>query len=84
MMAKFFFLSGFFHIAYPNSMGLSKQAIREFKKIYYLEFGERISDKQALDMAEDLLSLFRIIGRFIPKQDRQEWEIENRPHKKDK
>ena len=48
-------------------MGLSKEAIKEFKEIYYNEFKERISDKEALEMGERLLSLFKIIYRPIPE-----------------
>jgi len=31
-------------------MKLSKDAIKEFKQIYYKEFGERISDDEAQEM----------------------------------
>lgn len=60
-------------------MGLSKQAIKEFKEIYYQEFGERLSDKQALDMAEGLISLFRVIYRPLPESDQGGRKEENNP-----
>lgn len=52
-------------------MRLSKKAIKEFKEIYFEEFGERISDEEAHEMGENLLSLFRIIYQPIPKDDKQ-------------
>jgi len=49
-------------------MQLSKQAIREFKSIYKEEFREDISDYEAYELATNLLSLFKIIYRPIPKE----------------
>ena len=48
-------------------MRLSKEAIKEFKYIYYKEFGERISDQEAQEMGANLLSLFKIIYRSTPE-----------------
>ena len=48
-------------------MGLSQEAINEFKKIYRRELGEEISDEKAQELGEDLISLFRIIYRPIPE-----------------
>jgi len=53
-------------------MQLSKQAIREFKSIYKKEFKEDISDNEAYELAANLLSLFKIIYRPIPKKDSDE------------
>jgi len=50
-------------------MRLSKQAIEEFKKIYREEFGKEISDEEAQEMGEGLLSLFKIIYRPIPEKE---------------
>lgn len=52
-------------------MRLSKEAIKEFKDIYYDEFGERISDEDAQEMGESLLSLFKVIYRPIPNDGNQ-------------
>jgi len=49
-------------------MQLSKQTIEEFKVIYKEEFGEKIDDKKAYELAANLLRLFKIIYRPIPKQ----------------
>lgn len=46
-------------------MRLSKEAIKEFKEIYYEEFGERVSDEEAQEMGGNLISLFKIIYRPI-------------------
>jgi len=50
-------------------MRLNKEAIKEFKKIYYKEFGEKISGPEAQEMGANLLSLFKIIYRPISKTD---------------
>jgi hypothetical protein len=60
-------------------MRLSKEAIKEFKEIYYEEFGERISDEEAQDLGESLLSLFKIIYRPIPKSNKQNSKDNNHP-----
>jgi len=52
-------------------MGLSKEAIEEFKTIYREEFKEEISDAEAQELGESLISLFKIIYRPIPKTGRQ-------------
>jgi len=52
-------------------MGLSKEATKEFKDIYYQEFGEKISDQQAQEMGANLISLFEIIYRPVPEAKEQ-------------
>ena len=44
-------------------MKLSRDAIEEFKKIYHEEFGANLSDAEALEMGQRLLSLFEILSR---------------------
>ena len=46
-------------------MQLSKTAIKEFKEIYFAEFGKGISDMEANDKAIRLLNLFKTIYRPI-------------------
>jgi len=58
-------------------MRLSKEAIEEFKKIYREEFGKKISDEEAQEKGQRLLSLFKIIYRPIPKDEFQN-KIENK------
>jgi hypothetical protein len=58
-------------------MRLSKEAIVEFKKIYYQEFGTVISDEKARELAENLLSLFEIIYRPLPGSDEAELMVKN-------
>ncbi len=50
-------------------MGLSKKAIKDFKKIYKKEYGETISDEKAQELGQNLISFFRIIYRPIPKDE---------------
>jgi len=52
-------------------MSLSKEAIEEFKKIYYQEFDAVISDEKARELGENLLSLFEIIYRPVPEAKEQ-------------
>jgi len=47
---------------------LPKEAIEEFKRIYKAEYGEEISDKEASDLAVNLVLLFKRIYRPLPKQ----------------
>ncbi len=48
-------------------MGLSQKAIEEFKKIYSQEIEENISDEKAKELGENLLELFKIIYRPVPR-----------------
>ena len=50
-------------------MGLSKEAIKEFKQAYLDEFNEEISDDEAQEMGERLIALFKIICRPIPQRE---------------
>jgi len=60
-------------------MALSKEAIEKFKRIYYQETGEEISDEKARELGENLLSLFRIILRPIPQQIEKEDNDDSEP-----
>ena len=48
-------------------MRLSKNAIKEFKKIYLKESGQALSDEDAQEKGLNLLSLFKMIYRAIPE-----------------
>jgi hypothetical protein len=50
-------------------MSLSEKDIKELKEIYYREFGKPISDEEAQEMGQRLISLFKIIYRPIPGKD---------------
>ena len=50
-------------------MRLTEQDIKELKEIYYREFGKSISNEEAQEMGQRLISLFRIIYRPIPGKD---------------
>lgn len=50
---------------------LSKQAIDEFKAIYKKEFGEEISDEEAREKGQKLISLFKTIYRPIPDDKKE-------------
>jgi len=60
-------------------MKLSQEAIKEFKKIYYREYGKSISDEEAQEMGQRLISLFKIIYRPIPGKDIPFKETDNTP-----
>jgi len=46
---------------------LSEAALQEFKKIWFEEFGEEISDEKAAELGINLLSLFNVIYKPVPK-----------------
>lgn len=51
----------------PAASLISKTALGEFKEIYRKEYGEDISDDEAIDLALNLLGLFKCIYRPLPK-----------------
>lgn len=53
---------------------MSKEAIEEFKEIYKEEFGEKISNQKALELAQNLLNLFRAIYKPIPFEKKEEFK----------
>lgn len=53
-------------------MGLSQKAIEEYKKAYQEAFGRKISDKEAQELAFELLSLFKIIYKPVPEAQKEE------------
>jgi len=57
-------------------MGLSRKAIEEFKEIYSQEFGQEISVEEARELAESLLSLFKVVCRPTP-EEKEEQEKDN-------
>ena len=47
---------------------LSEIAIQEFKKLWFEEFNERISDEQAVELGVSILTLFHHIYRPVEKE----------------
>ncbi|MFA6255092.1 MAG: hypothetical protein WC675_03615 [Patescibacteria group bacterium] len=43
--------------------------IRKFQTAYKQEFDQEITEQEALEMANNLVNLFRVIYRPIPKQN---------------
>lgn len=50
-------------------MQISPEQLAEFKRLYREEFGEDISDAEALDSATSLLTLIKAVYKPIPKAD---------------
>lgn len=50
---------------------LSQKDIEEYKRIYKEEFGEEISDQEALAQGTSLINLMKIIYRPIKKSDNE-------------
>jgi len=50
-------------------MELSKEAIEEFREIYYQEFGDKLSDEKARRIGEGLLELLSIVYPFESLRD---------------
>jgi len=68
-------------------MRLSKEAIEEFKDIYYKKFGEKNSDAKAQELGERLLLLFKAVYYPFPEDDKQDKNGKsalNQPSKQDK
>lgn len=42
-------------------MALDQNSIEELKEIYFAEFGQRLSDKEAWDMGINLINLFKCL-----------------------
>ncbi len=47
---------------------LSETALQEFKRIYFEEFDEELSDEKAMELGTSLLSLFNHIYRPVKKE----------------
>lgn len=62
--------------AYVITM-LTEQAIQEFKDAYLKELGTSVDDSRALDLAQSLLNIYRVIYRPLP--DSEQNNIKNRP-----
>ncbi len=45
---------------------ISKELLDKFKTIYKNQFGEEISDQEALEQATKLLNMMRVIYRPLP------------------
>ena len=52
-------------------MDIPPEAINEFKEIYREEFGEELSDEEAYETGRNLISLFEIICRPIPQDNKE-------------
>jgi hypothetical protein len=59
---------------------ISDQALQEFKTIWREETGQEMTDKEALDAAVALLSLFDVIYRPIPKEWSDEYDKHDKNH----
>ncbi len=47
---------------------ISETALQEFKRLYVEEFGEKITNEEAMELAASLLSLFDHIYRPVKKK----------------
>jgi len=47
---------------------ISKKCLDEFQKIYFEEFGVKLSDEEATKAAIDLLNLMRVITKPLPEE----------------
>jgi len=50
-------------------MALSEKAIKEFKEIYFKEYNVMLSDVEAQDKAQRVLTFFKIVYRPIPDDE---------------
>ena len=49
-------------------MELTPKAIADFKRIYYEECGEQLTDKKAVELATAFFTLMAAVYRPIPKE----------------
>lgn len=56
-------------------MDISKEDLEELKSIYKKDYGETLSDAEALEMGQRLLNLFRIIYRPLPSDSNEPDDI---------
>lgn len=47
---------------------ISKEQLEKFKEIYKNQFGEELSDQDALEKATKLLNMMKVIYRPLPKE----------------
>ena len=62
-------------------MPLDQESIEKFKKIYKEEVGEEIDDQMALELAQNLLNLFKAVYKPIPFEKKEEFEELRNPKK---
>ena len=60
---------------------ISEAAVQEFKMLYVQEFGEEISDEQAMELGTNLLTLFHHIYRPVKKDWLAAVSDEEKPYK---
>lgn len=48
---------------------LSREAINEFKQIYREEYGQELSEQEAVKLATEFITFFKAIYRPIPKNE---------------
>jgi len=53
---------------------LSKEAVEEFKQIYLRKEGKKLSDKEAFELATNLILAFEAIYKPILREDKRELE----------
>ncbi|KKP70019.1 hypothetical protein A2011_00120 [candidate division CPR3 bacterium GWE2_35_7] len=55
-------------------MGLSKQAVSDFKSAYFKRYGKVISDTEAQEKGLELLTFFKIIYKPIRTSSNNDWK----------
>jgi len=62
--------------SYPLVMQITEEALKEFKKIYEEDYQEKITEAEALEMAQGLINLFSIIARPFPQKQSERENLE--------
>ena len=50
-------------------MELSKQSIQEFKQIYLEDYGIKLTNEQAFELACKFFAMMQVVCRKIPEKD---------------
>lgn len=56
-------------------MDISRENLEDLKNIYKEDYGETLSDAEALEMGQRLVNLFRIIYRPLPSDSNKPEDI---------
>lgn len=62
-----------------SGMQIDSESIEEFKRIYRKEFGEKISDEEAQEMAQRLLILYELLARPVSGETKRKRRGNRKP-----
>jgi hypothetical protein len=76
-LARFHCLSRIFLACLTDRMEITEEQLEEFKELYKEEFGIKLSDKDAREIAQRLLGFCLLLCRALPKEGGPENQNQN-------